>query len=152
MTQPAAGKAAPESATPPAQPVVTDGLINPGSTIGGAGGTFYVDFTLWNPGRTRSRVLNALVDTGASYAMIPASILAELGIEPEQTKRFQLANGETQDFPVGWARIELDGKQENVHIVFGPENRRLLGSMALEAFALAADARNRRLIPADLTL
>ena len=103
MTQPAAGKAAPESATPPAQPVVTDGLINPGSTIGGAGGTFYVDFTLWNPERTRSRVLNALVDTGASYAMIPASILAELGIEPEQTKRFQLANGETQDFPVGSA-------------------------------------------------
>ena len=152
MTQPAAGKAAPESATPPAQPVVTDGLINPGSTIGGAGGTFYVDFTLWNPERTRSRVLNALVDTGASYAMIPASILAELGIEPEQTKRFQLANGETQDFPVGSARIELDGQQENVHIVFGPENRLLLGSMALEAFALAADAKNHRLIPADLRL
>ena len=145
MTQPAAGKAAPESATSPAQPVVTDELINPGSTIGGAVGTFYVDFTLWNPGRTRSRVLNALVDTGAS-------ILAELGIEPEQTKRFQLANGDTQDFPVGSARMELDGQQENVHIVFGPENRLLLGSMALGAFALAVDAKNHRLIPADLRL
>ncbi len=148
MTSPPAGT----TAVQPPPPVISDGLILPGSTIGGDGGTFYVDFTLWNPDRTRSRTLNGLVDTGASYTLIPAAILAELGIAPEKTKRFQLANGATQEFPVGWARMELDGQQENVHIVFGPENRTLLGSMALEAFALAADAKNHRLVPADLTL
>ena len=148
MTTPPAATAA--SQPPP--PVISDGLILPGTTIGGDVGTFYVDFTLWNPDRTRSRTLNGLVDTGASYTLIPASILAELGIAPEKTKRFQLANGATQEFSVGWARMELDGQQENVHIVFGPENRTLLGAMALEAFALAADAKNHRLVPADLTL
>ena len=148
MTPQPAGSTAVQ-ATPP---VFSDGLILPGSTVGGDVGTFYADFTLWNPDQTRSRTLNGLVDTGASYTLIPASILTELGIAPEKTKQFQLANGTTQDFPVGWARIELDGQQENVHIVFGPENRVLLGAMALEAFALAADAANRRLIPADLTL
>ena len=115
-------------------------------------GTFYVDFTLWNRDGTASRTLRGLVDTGASYALIPASVLADLGIAPEKTRRFQLADGTTQDFPVGWAGIELEGQRENVHIVFGPENRVLLGAMALEAFALAADAAHGRLIPADLTL
>ena len=92
------------------------------------------------------------MDTGASYALIPASVLADLGIAPEKTRRFQLADGTTQEFRVGWAAIELEGQRENVHIVFGPENRVLLGAMALEAFALAADAAHGRLIPADLTL
>lgn len=137
---------------PEPRPVYTDGAIVPGTTIGGPVGVFYTDFTLWNPERTRSRTLNGLVDTGSSYAMIPANIMAELGIAPEQTKWFILANGDTQDYPVGRCDIELQGHVENVHIVFGPENRVLLGSMALEAFALAVDAKNHRLIPADLFL
>ena len=141
-----------EMGTPREKHVITDGLVPAGATIGGEVGTFYVDFTLWNPEKTRSRTLNALVDTGASYTLIPASELSELGIEPEKTRSFQLANDDTQDFPVGRADIELENNTENVHVVFGPENRILLGAMALEAFALAADARNRRLVPADLTL
>lgn len=137
---------------PAAQPVYSDGLIVPGTTIGGPVGTFYADFTLLNPERTRSCPLNGLVDTGSSYTMIPAAIMAELGVEPDQTKWFRLANGEVQDFPVGWARIALDGQEDNVQIVFGSGNRVLIGSMALETFALAVDAKNHRLIPADLFL
>ena len=136
----------------PGKEVITDGLVPAGATIGGEVGTFYVDFTLRNPEKTRSRVLNALVDTGSSYTLIPTSALTELGIEPEKTRSFQLANGDTQDFPVGRADIELENNTENVHVVFGLENHILLGAMALEAFALAADAKNRRLVPADLTL
>ena len=149
----AAGKAATQPEPPPAAPpVYSDGLIVPGTTIGGPVGTFYADFTLLNPERTHARDLNGLVDTGSSYAMIPAAIMAELGIAPEQTKWFRLANGDMQDFPVGWARIALDGQEDNVQIVFGPGNRVLIGSMALETFALAVDAKNHRLIPADLFL
>ena len=56
-----------------------------------------------------------------------------------------MANGDTQDYPVGRADIELENNTENVHVVFGPENRILLGAMALGGpFALAADAKNRR--------
>lgn len=151
MTLPVAADAARQPGQNP-PPVFTDGLIPPGTTIGGDVGTFYVDFTLWNRDGSASRTLRGLVDTGASYALIPASVLADLGIAPEKTRRFQLADGTAQEFPVGWAGIELDGQRENVHIVFGPENRVLLGAMALEAFALAADAAHGRLIPADLTL
>ena len=47
----------------------------------------------------------------------------------------------------------LEGETDHVHIVFGPDSEKiLLGAMALEIFALAADAKYRRLIPAELTL
>ena len=56
-------------------------IILPGTTVGGEVGTFYVDFVIWNQDKSRSRTLNGLVDTGASYTLVPASILEELGID-----------------------------------------------------------------------
>ena len=132
--------------------VITDGLVPPGTTIGGEVGTFYVDFTLRSGDGTRSLDLNGLVDTGASYTLIPAALLDDLGVARRETLTFRLANGSTQEFDIGLAEMELEERTNPVHVVFGPENRILLGAMALEAFALAADARNRRLVPADLTL
>ena len=143
--QPAA-VAAPEPAA--AQPPVL-----PGTTVGGPVGTFYADFTLLSRDRTRARTLNGLVDTGASYTMVPASILEDLGLEPFATETFTLADGSRRQYSLGLAEMGLAGKIRPVHIVFGDEGVKiLLGAMALEAFALAADAKNRRLIPGELTL
>ena len=71
-----------------------------------------------------------------------------------QTLTFRLANGSTRDLDMGWSDMELGGLEARpVYVVFGTDSDRvLLGAMALEAFALAADAKNRRLIPAELTL
>jgi len=96
--------------------------------------------------------LTGLVDTGASYTLIPAALLDDLGVARKETLIFRLADGSTREFDIGLAEMELEERTNPVHVVFGPENRILLGAMALEAFALAADANNRRLIPADLTL
>ena len=128
-------------------------IILPGTTVGGEVGTFYVDFVISNQDRSRSRTLHGLVDTGASYTLIPASILEELGIERAESRVFSLADGSRQELSIGWADMELDGRSSPVSVVFGLDSRKiLLGAMALESFALAADAKNRRLIPAELTL
>ena len=127
-------------------------IILPGTTVGGKVGTFYVDFTIWNRDRTQSRTLNGLVDTGASYTLVPASILDELGIERDESEVFTLADGSTQELSIGWANMELEGRTRPVYVIFGASETILLGAMALEAFALAADAKNHRLIRAQLTL
>ncbi|MYC29999.1 MAG: hypothetical protein F4X65_07920 [Chloroflexi bacterium] len=132
--------------------VITDGLVPAGTTIGGEVGTFYVDFTLWSGDGTRSLDLNGLVDTGASYTMVPAPLLDDLGVAREESLMFRLADGSTREYDTGLVVIDLEGRSKSVYVVFGPENRILLGAMALEAFALAADAKNHRLVPADLTL
>ena len=127
--------------------------ILPGTTVGGEGGTFSVDFVLWNGGKTVSRSLNGLVDTGASYTMVPGSILDELGVVREQTKTFKLADGSRRSYDLGLVQMDLAGDSGRVHVVFGPEDAGVLvGALALEVFALAADAKYRRLIPAELTL
>ena len=115
-------------------------------------GPFHVNFTLRSRDGTRSRQLRGLVDTGSSYTLIPAALLDDLDIAREEYLQFRLADGSTREFAVGLAAMELQGRAKSVYVVFGPENRILLGAMALEAFALAADATNRRLVPADLTL
>ena len=128
-------------------------IILPGTTIGGEVGTFSVDFVIRNRDRTRARALSGVVDTGASYTVIPAPILDELGIEREETLLFSFADGSRRELPIALAEMELQGQRRTVYVVFGPDSRKiLLGAMALETFALAADAKNHRLIPAELTI
>ena len=116
-------------------------------------GAFNIDFVIWNRDRTRSLTLNGVVDTGASYTLVPGAMLDELGIERSQSKVFSFADGSTRELSIGWVEMELEGETGYVYVVFGPDSRKvLLGAMALEAFALAADAKYRRLIPAELTL
>ena len=130
-----------------------DWIILPGTTIGGEVGTFRVDFTIRNRSTGLARSLNGLVDTGASYTVIPEIVLDELGIERDETELFSLADGSVQELAIGRAEMELQGRTRDVYVVFGTDRQKiLLGAMALEAFALAADAKNQRLIRAELTL
>ena len=130
-----------------------DWIILPGTTIGGEVGTFRVDFTIRNRSTGQARPLNGLVDTGASYTVIPEIILDEMGVERDDLELFSLADGSVQELAIGWADMELQGRTRPVYVVFGTDRRKiLLGAMALEAFALAADAKYHRLIRAELTL
>ena len=135
------------------EPAAAQNPILPGTTVGGPVGTFYADFTLLSRDRTQARTLNGLVDTGASYTMVPASILDELNIERFENRTFSLADGSRREYSLGWVEMELEGRPGFVYVVFGDEGAKiLLGATALEAYGLAADAKNRRLIPGELTL
>ena len=137
----------------PKQQTQKDWIILPGTTIGGEVGTFSVDFIIRNRNDGRQRSLNGVVDTGASYTVIPADILDELGIARAEVELFSLADGSVQELAIGRAEMQLEGRTRDVYVVFGTSREKiLLGAMSLEAFALAADAKNHRLIRAELTL
>ena len=128
-------------------------IVLPGTTVGGEVGTFNTDFVIWNRERTDSRSLNGLVDTGSTYTLIPEAILEEMGIKRMRSMRFNLADGSQRELSIGRVEMELAGAVEVVPVVFGPDPEWiLLGGVALETFALAADAANRRLVPGELTL
>ena len=137
----------------PKQQTQQDWIILPGTTIGGEVGTFSVDFIIRNRNDGRELPLNGVVDTGASYTVIPADILDELGIARDEVELFSLADGSVQELAIGWADMELAQRTRPVYVVFGTSpDKILLGAMALEAFALATDSKNHRLIRAELTL
>ncbi|MBI2887630.1 MAG: hypothetical protein HYY02_10530 [Chloroflexi bacterium] len=90
------------------------------------------------------------MDTGSLYTWVPRSLLQQLGVRPTATRRFVLANGEVIDRDVAWIVIRLNGETSPTICVFGDEGTEpLLGVVALEEYALAADPVNQRLIPME---
>lgn len=91
-----------------------------------------------------------MFDTGATFTSVPAPVLERLGVKPQRTVRLRLANGEVVEHQVGEVVAELDGVRATVICVFGPaEAPPLIGAHTLEAFLLAVDPVEQRLIPID---
>ena len=96
--------------------------------------------------------IEATVDTGASFSILPASRLEALGITPNTSREFGLADGTHQTFDIGEARFKIQGMERTSPVVFGNEDVYLLGAVTLETFGLIADTTNHRLIPAPLLM
>ena len=93
------------------------------------------------------QLIEALVDTGATYSWIPRDILEALGVAPEEQWPFVLADGREVQYPVAWVRVRLWEKEHPTVVVFGtPGSQAILGVVTLEEFRLAVDPVNRRLI------
>ena len=111
-------------------------------------GTFHVAIELGSLDGSRWEFVEALVDTGASHSIFPASLLRQLGIEPTERWPFRLADERQREFDVGAAQVRLFGRQAFTRVVFGDENMQaLLGAVALEELGLGVDPVGRTLIP-----
>ncbi len=110
-------------------------------------GTFSVAVTVGNPASAARETVSALVDTGATFSVMPASLLHRLGIAPTRTRRLRFANGQVEERQTGMAFFEIEGVDCEAMVVFGPENLHLLGATTLEALLLMVDPINRQLVP-----
>ena len=116
-------------------------------------GTFTVSLQVGDLAGQQFVDVEALVDTGATYTSIPENILAHLGIEPRESRPFELADDRIVEYPVGYASIRLEEKEIIALVVFAPEGTAsLLGATTLETAGLALDPIHRRLIPVPALL
>lgn len=112
-------------------------------------GTFSVEFEVGNPDREEFVAIEAMVDTGAIYTMLPEDILDGLRIPRLETDTFELADDSLVEYWIGSAYLRIQGRTLPVPIVFArPGNTPLLGATTLEIFRLVADPVNEQLIPA----
>ena len=94
--------------------------------------------------------VNALVDTGATYTVLPASMLRErLGIEPIEEKVFAYGDGTVVRLPIGQVHLTVEGRELVNVVVFGEEDQYLLGATSLQTFGLIPDTTNHRLVPLE---
>ena len=92
----------------------------------------------------------ALVDTGATYTLVPAPILRRLGVEPIRRQTFLIADGSRVEREVGWLLVRIGGEESPTVVVFGDEDAEpLLGAVTLEEFGLGVDPVGRRLVSVD---
>ena len=95
----------------------------------------------------KSRVLEFIVDTGATLSVIPQEVAEELGVEPEEEWPFVLADGRRTSYEIAWARIRIGNRAHPTIVVLGDRgSETLLGAFALEGFGLAVDPANERLV------
>jgi predicted aspartyl protease len=116
-------------------------------------GLTHVDVKVLGPTRRKSATVSLLVDSGAAFSVIAGDLLKRIGVKPDATQRFELANGETVERKTGSAWFEIAGRRGAGPVVFGePGDADLLGIVTLECLGLAFDPLRRELKPLRLLL
>ena len=110
-------------------------------------GTFTHALTLVGP--TGSEVtVDAMVDTGAFFTSVPASILRGLGAQETEHQQIEFTDGRFVERPLGEAVGRIGDKQHTTICIFGDEDTEsLLGAYTLEGFVLMVDPMNGELVP-----
>ena len=92
--------------------------------------------------------VTALVDTGATHTVLPASFLSELRVEPDMRLRTAYANGDVEEADSGQARIAYDNVERVCPVIFGAAGVYSVGATTLENLNLMVDPVNQALVPA----
>jgi len=87
-----------------------------------------------------------LVDSGATYTVVPEDTLKKIGIKPAGEEKFSLADGRIITRKVGSALYEYQGIERAAPVLFGEkDDSLLLGTFTLEALGLTLDPLKRKL-------
>ena len=115
--------------------------------------SFFTPMEVGDPQGTRYEPVNVLVydnlaDSGATYNILPISMLQRLNVRPTERGSFVIADGSYITRDMGETRVRLDGREYTVPVIFGDDHTQpLLGAVTLEVFRLAIDSAGRRLVP-----
>ena len=109
--------------------------------------TFSYPITIRNLLTGAYREVQALVDSGSTFTMAPASLLGDLGVEPVRSVELELADGSSLSLPIGYAEVEVDGEATVALCTFGAEAAEpVLGATSMESLLIAPDPVNHRFI------
>lgn len=100
-----------------------------------------------------SRNVKFLVDSGASYSLLPHDVWQEIGLKSKRTATFTLADGTTIDRDISECHIVLAGEEGHTPVILGePGDEPLLGVITLENLGLVLDPFKRTLQAMKLRL
>ncbi|MBI4254573.1 MAG: aspartyl protease family protein [Candidatus Rokubacteria bacterium] len=97
--------------------------------------------------------LDFLIDSGATYSVVPSAVLERLGIRPLCEQEFRLADGTRIVRKKGVALFKYGERVGGADIIFGEDGDSvLLGAMTLEALGFSLDPLRRELKPLPMLL
>jgi clan AA aspartic protease len=107
-----------------------------------------------NPARPEvTEPVDFLIDSGATYSVVPAPVLERLGIRPLTEQEFRLANGARIVRRRGGAMFKYNDRMGVADVIFGEEgDSTLLGAHTLESLGYALDPLRRELRPLPMVL
>ena len=110
-------------------------------------GSMHVKVTVRNPADSSQAWEGLfLVDTGATDCLVPRRHLEAIGLRPEGSRVYELADGSELRLDIAVARIEFMGEFVGATVIFGEaEAEPLLGVTALESVGIEVDPTNQQL-------
>ena len=113
-------------------------------------GIFNVSLEIGDPQGHRYETVEAMVDSGAAYTIMPTSLLDRLGVVPHTSRTFVLADGSWTRKGFGQTWMRLRGQEDISPVVFWDEETTpLLGKVTLGIFSLGIDSVNNQIIPIE---
>jgi len=89
-----------------------------------------------------------LVDTGATFSVIPRDILTRLGIQAAERREILTVDRKLLRRDLGYLGIEVAGRRVVTPALFGePEDFAVLGAVTLEIAGLIVDPERKELSP-----
>ncbi len=115
-------------------------------------GITYIDGTV--TGSTgKSRSIHFLVDSGATYTVLPRDDWQSIDLSPKRSMEITLADGSTIQRDVSECHISLPQGDGHTPVVLGePGDEALLGVVTLEILGLVLNPFNRTLQPMKMLL
>ena len=115
-------------------------------------GITYIDGTARGPTGTEEPV-RFLVDSGATYSLLPTPIWESLGLEPTREQTFTLADGTTVQRRISRCYLILPQGEDYSPVILGePGDEALLGVVTLEIMGLLFHPFSRTLHPMRMIL
>ena len=92
--------------------------------------------------------LELLVDSGASYSLLPEDVWRAIGLEPTREMSFSLADGSQFVRRISRCWLALEHGEEYTPVILGePGDQGLLGVVTLEVMGLVLHPFSRTLLP-----
>ena len=115
-------------------------------------GIVFVEGTVTGPaGRQES--LKFLVDSGATYTLLPNDTWRSIGLTPKRLQRFSLVDGTTIEREISECHIALPQGDGHTPVILGePGDEPLLGIITLENLGLVLNPFTRTLQPMRMML
>ena len=111
-------------------------------------GIFFWPMEVLSDDKRLTTTVEAMVDTGSSYTVLPSEVLAQLGIDPAETQMFEMGDGRVVNLDSGVAWVRVEGQEVIGVVVFGGEGTTpLMGAELLQSAGLLVDPGAHRLIP-----
>jgi clan AA aspartic protease len=98
--------------------------------------------------RGKRQPVRFLVDSGASYSVLPLKVWRAIGLKPRRTMMFTLADGTQVRRKVSECLVRFDGQEGHTPVVLGESrDEALLGVVTLENLGLVLNPFDRTLQP-----
>jgi len=104
-------------------------------------------------GPSGKEIVRFLIDSSATYSLLPQNVWTKIGLKAKRTLEFTLADGTTIKRDVSECHINLPQGEGHTPVILGEESdETLLGVVTLEILGLVFNPFNRTLQPMKMLL